>query len=164
MDANEVRRFMASWPTGITVVTASGRRGRPLGKAANSFHTVSMAPPLVAWCVDLASTRYDEWMAADAYGVHVLGASQRVLVEQFAAKGSDKFGRTAFVRGPYDVPMLPHCHLRLLARVVDRHRAGDHCYLIGEVFDLRPGDESAPLIFYGGTVSALSRPALCKEG
>ncbi len=164
MKSDSFRQFMALWATGITVVTASGRDGAPLGKAANSFHTVSMSPPLVAWCVDVASTRYEEWMAADAYAVHVLGEGQTDMVSRFAARGGDKFRGVRYASGPYGVPVLEHSHLRLIARVVDRHVAGDHCYLIGEVLEVCEGDEGAPIIFYGGAVSPLHQPTTACEG
>lgn len=163
MDAKMLRNHLARWATGVTVVTTSDRDGTPLGKAANSFHAVSLDPPLVAWCVDVASTRYAEWLAANAYAVHVLGDHQTDLVKRFAARGGDKFTGLEWTPGPLGVPLLDHAHLRVIVRVVDRHPAGDHTYLIGEVLDIEAGDQTNPLLFHAGHVSAYVQPQLLEE-
>lgn len=155
MDKQLLRRELGRWVTGVTVITTMDRQGLPLGKAANSFHTVSLSPPLVAWCVDVDSTRYDEWLAAERYAVHVLGAHQHHLINRFAAKGGDKFTNLDWEPGPGSVPLLAGSHLRLVCRVVDRHRAGDHTYLIGQIEQLDVDSGSAPLAFHRGTVAPL---------
>lgn len=160
MDAKQLRNHLARWSTGVTVVTTTDRTGEPLGKAANSFHTVSLEPPLVAWCVDVASTRYTEWMATEAYAVHVLGDHQTDLVKRFAARGGDKFTGLEWSPGSYDLPLLEHAHLRVIVRVVDRHPAGDHTYLIGEVDSIEAGDQTAPLLFVDGKISSYVQPQL----
>lgn len=160
MDAKQLRTHLARWSTGVTVITTMDRSGEPLGKAANSFHTVSLEPPLVAWCVDVASTRYDEWMAADAYAVHVLGDHQTDLVKRFAARGGDKFQGLDWSPGQYGIPLLDHAHLRVIVRVVDRHPAGDHTYLIGEVVGIEAGDQTTPLLFVDGKISSYVQPQL----
>lgn len=160
MDAQQLRNHLARWSTGVSVITTVDRSGEPLGKAANSFHTVSLTPPLVAWCVDVASTRYDEWMAAEAYAVHILGDHQTDLVKRFAARGGDKFTGLEWGRGSYGLPLLQHAHLRVITRVVDRHRAGDHTYLIGEVVGIEAGDQTTPLLFVDGKISSYVQPQL----
>lgn len=164
MDAKQLRDHLARWATGVTVITTIDRDGAPLGKAANSFHTVSLTPPLVAWCVDVSSTRYDEWLATDAYAVHVLGDHQTDLVRRFAAKGGDKFTGLSWTPGPGGVPLIDRAHLRVVVRVTDRHPAGDHTYLIGEVIGIDAGDATNPLLFHGGKVSPLVHPNPTDEG
>jgi len=163
MDAKQLRTHLARWATGVTVITTIDSAGQPLGKAANSFHTVSLDPPLVAWCVDVASTRYDEWLATEAYAVHVLGDHQHDLVRRFAARGGDKFAGLAWTPSAHDVALLDHAHLRVVVRVVDRHPAGDHTYLIGEVLDIEPGDQTSPLVFHNGQLTPFLQPQLIDD-
>lgn len=160
MDAKQLRSHLARWSTGVSVITAAGDAGEPLGKAANSFHTVSLEPPLVAWCVDVASTRYGEWMAANAYAVHILGDHQADLVKRFAARGGDKFTGLEWGIGAYGLPVLEHAHLRVIVRVIDRHPAGDHTYLIGEVDGIEAGDQTNPLLFVDGKIWPFVQPQL----
>lgn len=160
MDAQELRRHFARWATGVTVITTMDREGKPLGKAANSFHVVSLDPPLVAWCVDIGSTRYEEWLAANAYAVHVLGDHQTDLVPRFARSGGEKFEGLSWTPGPLGVPLLEGSHLRVITRVIARHLAGDHTYLVGEVLDMETGDDTNPLLFVEGKVTPFQQPAV----
>ena len=49
IDTAEFRRVLGHFPTGVTVVTATGDDG-PTGMAIGSFSSVSLDPPLVLWC------------------------------------------------------------------------------------------------------------------
>ena len=141
------RRQLARWPTGVAVITTLGTGGVPLGKAANSFHTVSLRPALVGWCVDHASTRYQEWLTAAGYVVHVLGAGHEQYMRQFATTGRDKFGGVDWRPGLDGMPVLGLCvPLRLECRVVHRMPAGDHTYLIAEVITAAEGPGPALVI------------------
>ncbi len=55
----EFRAALGMFATGVTIVTARGPGGTRVGLTANSFNSVSLAPPLVLW--SLSSTR---WLAA----------------------------------------------------------------------------------------------------
>lgn len=164
MDAMQLRNHLARWATGITVITTLDREGMPLGKAANSFHTVSIDPPLVGWCVDAASTKHEDWLAAEGYAVHVLGTHQEDLVRRFAARGGDKFTGLEWETGPIGLPLLDDAVLRIVTRVVDRHAAGDHTYLIGEVLEIQAGERDDPLLFVHGKVTAITAPPTRTNG
>lgn len=164
MDSRQLRAHLGRWATGIAVITTIDRVGLPLGKTANSFHAVSLDPPLVSWCVDVASTRYAEWLAAPTYAVHVLSDEQSDLVTRFATTSSDKFAGLNWTSGPGGVPLLDGAHLRIIASVTDRHPAGDHTYLIGSITDIHVTEQSIPLLFHGGSVIPLVHPELtCHE-
>ena len=47
IDKREFRDAMASFATGVTIVTAVDPNGELLGITANSFDSVSLEPPLV---------------------------------------------------------------------------------------------------------------------
>lgn len=161
IEPTELRRQLTRWTTGVTVITTMGADGVPLGKAANSFHSVSLDPPLVAWCVDVRSTRYDEWIAAPGFVVHILADDQTDLVYRFARRGGDKFADLAWQPGPWEMPQL-EASLRLTCRTWKQFEAGDHTYLIGEVIDVAERDHSGVLLFHGGrptTLAELNAPS-----
>jgi len=138
------RSQLARWPTGVAVITARGD-GRPIGKTVNSFHTTSLTPALVGWCIDHKSSQFDEWLAAAGYVVHVMAGDQMDLVTRFATSGSDRFDGLDWTVGLDGMPVLTAAvPLRLECRVVDRFAAGDHTYLIAEVITMT-ASESAPL-------------------
>ena len=46
---DDFRAALAMFATGVTIVTARSADGSPIGLTANSFNSVSIAPPLVLW-------------------------------------------------------------------------------------------------------------------
>ncbi|MBN9000793.1 MAG: flavin reductase, partial [Rhizobiales bacterium] len=48
LDPAAFRKALGQFPTGVAVVTAT-HDGHPIGMTANSFASVSLAPPLVSW-------------------------------------------------------------------------------------------------------------------
>lgn len=149
IDSKTLRSHLSKWTTGVAVITTIGPDGVPLGKAVNSFHSVSLEPPLVSWCVDVTSTRYADWLEAPGYIVHVIGEHQQDLVKTFARRGGDKFADIDWAAGLYGMPLIEDVSLRLECRMWKHLAAGDHTYLIAEVVDV---DEQPhhPLIFHGG--------------
>jgi 3-hydroxy-9,10-secoandrosta-1,3,5(10)-triene-9,17-dione monooxygenase reductase component len=83
--AEELRRTMRNWTTGITIVTAVGEDGPYAGIVSNSFTSVTLEPALVSWCVDRGSTSFPTWCRTEAFSVHVLGEKDAHLVPRFAA-------------------------------------------------------------------------------
>lgn len=158
-DPMVLRRLLARWTTGISVMTTLTRDGEPVGKAANSFHSVSLDPPLVGWCVDVGSTRYAEWLAAPGYVVHILSAEQRGLVKRFAQRGGDKFTGIDWAPGRFGMPILRGASVRIQCRTWKQLEAGDHTYLVGEILEIDDGPAET-ILFHGGkprTVAELVR-------
>ena len=136
-----LRRQLARWPTGVAVVTA-GDLTHPLGKTVNSFHSTSLDPPLVGWCIDRRSSQFGDWMAAGGYVVHVLAHDQASLMKHFATTpATDRFGGTDWTPGLDGMPVLAEpVPVRLECRVTRRLPAGDHVYLIGRVVTMTAAD------------------------
>jgi 3-hydroxy-9,10-secoandrosta-1,3,5(10)-triene-9,17-dione monooxygenase reductase component len=135
-----LRGQLARWPTGVAVITARGE-DRPIGKTVNSFHATSLEPALVGWCIDNASSQFDEWLATGGYVVHVMAEDQMDLVTRFATSSPDRFAGVDWKPGLDDMPVLTHeVPLRLECRVVDRIPVGDHTYLIGAVVAMTAAD------------------------
>src|SRR5215468_8523695 len=94
------RRVMGAFATGVTVVTAESAGGRLSGITVNSMTSVSLAPPLLLWCLGDQSERYPVFANADVWGVTVLGTDDEALAMRFAraetesiaAKESETFG------------------------------------------------------------------------
>lgn len=124
---------MGSWMTGVTIVTAKGAEGRPIGLTATSFTSVSMEPPLVLVCIHKTIGSYEPMMGAEGYAVQILGAEQEALSRKFATGGIDKFADQPVTEGLYGAPLLPGCLATIECRTTERVDAGDHTILIGAV-------------------------------
>ncbi len=57
LDPTEFRRVLGTFATGVTVITAPGEQG-PAGFACQSFSSLSLDPPLVAFMVGRTSTTW----------------------------------------------------------------------------------------------------------
>jgi 3-hydroxy-9,10-secoandrosta-1,3,5(10)-triene-9,17-dione monooxygenase reductase component len=144
------RRALGQFPTGVTIATAFAK-GRPVGMTANSFSSVSLAPPLVLWCVAKGAPSYPAFVGADAFAIHFLDAGHQELALRFAGRSerADKFADLTFVRGATGAPILDGIAPIFECRVWARYDGGDHTILVGEVvhFIAKPHD---PLLFHSG--------------
>lgn len=134
-DPAEFRHALGQFPTGVAIVTAlSG--GRPIGMTANSFTSVSLDPPLVAWCVAKSAPSHDPFVEAASFAVHFLGADHHALALTFAKRGSDKFAETPYEVGALGAPLIVGLAPIFECRTWARYPGGDHTILVGEVLDL----------------------------
>lgn len=150
-----LRDAFSRFATGVTVVTCASQDG-PVAITANSFSSVSLTPPLVMWAAAHRSRRYPAFAAAPHFAIHVLGAEQRELCEVFAADGF-ALSRVDHTTSPEGTPLIPGCLARFECRLHDRHAAGDHSIMVGQVLRAqeRPGDG---LTFFGGSFARLEQP------
>ena len=83
--AEDFRAALGQFTTGVTIVTARTPDGRLVGLTANSFNSVSLAPPLVLWSLARQSTSMPGFLSATHYAINVLAGDQRLLAERFCA-------------------------------------------------------------------------------
>lgn len=87
-DSTAFRSALGRFATGVTVVTAMGADGRPVGLTVSSFNSVSLSPPLVLWSLSLTSGSLPVLEAASHYAVNVLAADQIDVARRFATRGT----------------------------------------------------------------------------
>lgn len=149
------RRVLGSFATGVVVVTAPADAEdphRPAGFACQSFASLSLDPPLVAFMVGRTSTTWPRIARAGVFCVNVLGAGQGELCRAFAVSGADKFAGVRHDPAPVSgSPRLAGTLAWIDCTVHAVHPGGDHLIVVGRVDDLgaSEGDES-PLLFHRG--------------
>jgi flavin reductase (DIM6/NTAB) family NADH-FMN oxidoreductase RutF len=155
MNAQEYRRALGQFPTGVTIVTARAGDGRYIGLTANSFTSVSLEPALVSWSLRRASALFDAFSAASHFAVNVLAAGQAGLAVRFAARTEDRFGRVPLVEGVAGAPLIEGSLAWFECTTQACHLAGDHGIFIGRV-DRYTNSERAelPLVFCRGGYTA----------
>lgn len=148
-----LREAFSRFATGVTVVTCPSDLG-PVAMTANSFSSISLAPPLVMWAAARSSRRYAAFAAAPYYAIHVLSADQKPLCDLFAHNG---FGLAEMEHDTnrHGVPLIRDCLARFECRQTALHDAGDHAIILGEVerAGLQSGDA---LTFFSGRFVRLS--------
>ena len=150
-DEAEFRAVLGHFATGVTVVTAIDRdTGEPAGLSVNSFTSVSLHPPLVAFCVAKTSSTWPRIRAAGRFTVNVLAGHQEPVSRRFAARSQDKFKDVAWAPAPSGGPILDGVLAWIDGTIEAEHDAGDHMLVVGRVTDLEVATAGDPLIFYRG--------------
>jgi flavin reductase ActVB len=150
------REAMATFPSGVTIVTTTDRDARPRGFTATAFCSVSADPPLVLVCLAKSAECHPTFLDADAWVVHVIHSDHRDLAVQFATRGADKFGDAGFEVGVQGIPVLTDAAVVLHCSTHARHDGGDHTILIGHVDDVTIGTEE-PAVYFRRAFHTLAR-------
>jgi len=136
-DALDLRRAFGRFGTGVTVITTRTPAGQRLGVTANSFNTVSLAPPIVLWSLAAGSPSLAGFRAAGRFVVNVLALEQLELAQRFArpapAQAADKFAGVDSREGLHGQPVLAGCAASIECRIVGDQHVGDHVLFLGEV-------------------------------
>ena len=145
----ELRDAFGLFATGVTVVTAVRPDGTPVGVTANSFTSVSLAPPLLLWCLASGSSAAPAFTRGARFAVHILAHHQLDLALNFARRMHDKFEIERHWPNRPQPPQLPEALCRFDSRVHAVHPGGDHLIIVGEVLAIAeaPG---TPLAFHAG--------------
>ena len=156
LDTRDLRRALGQFATGVTVVTARGGDGRPVGVTANSFTSLSLEPPLVLWCIARDAASLPAFRECTHFAVNVLSSSQHHVSRLFATAGADKFATTEVHDGPSGVPLLEGVLAHFVCRNVRQLDAGDHVIVMGEVerYETFGGE---PLVFHSGSYRITTR-------
>jgi flavin reductase (DIM6/NTAB) family NADH-FMN oxidoreductase RutF len=145
------REALGHYASGITVIT-SHIDGEPVGFTCQSFHSVSMSPPLVSFSVMSGSASYPKIRQAGRFAVNILSDEQVGISNQFARGGTDKWLGIEWQESPLGNPIIPGSLHWLDCDIVAEHAAGDHLIVIGEVKALNLQETAAtqPLLYYKG--------------
>ena len=141
---------MASFPSGVAVVTTTTEDGVPRGLTTTAVCSVSADPPTVLVSVDLGSRTLAALRERGAFAVNFIGEGRSDLCLLFASKEADKFARVPWAASDGGLPLL---HEDALAwaecTTLQEVTVGDHVLLIALVEDggVRPELEP-PLLYY----------------
>lgn len=150
LDPALMRTVLGHFATGVVAITGiHPETAEPTGLAANSFTSVSLDPPLVAFCVAATSTSWPNIRAAGRYAVNILSESQEPLCRQLAVRGAEKFRGIDWQPSPAGAPILTGGLAWLEVELEAEHSAGDHTIVVSRVRHLHAAD-LAPLIFFRG--------------
>ncbi|WP_338785393.1 flavin reductase family protein [Streptomyces sp. DG1A-41] len=162
LDPAEFRRVLGNFATGVAVITApppAATDGSPAGFACQSFTSLSLDPPLVAFMVGRTSTTWPRIARAGVFCVNVLAAHQAELCRAFAVSGADKFAGVAYDAAPASgAPRLPGAVAWIDCAIHAVHTGGDHLIVVGRVDALGTAadDPDGPLLFHRGRFARLS--------
>jgi flavin reductase (DIM6/NTAB) family NADH-FMN oxidoreductase RutF len=150
IEPQRFRDVMASFPSGVVVLTAFGDDGLPRGLTVSAFCAASLQPPLAVACIDKTSNTLPAVQHTGGFTANILAAGREELARRMATKLTTKFDAVAWRRptsligGPIldnDTSAYAVCTLR------DTIEAGDHWILIGLVIEGDHRESVRPMIY-----------------
>jgi len=145
------RRALGRFATGVTLITAPG--GASL--VVNAFMSVSLDPPLVAFCVGRSSLTWRRMRRSAYLGINVLDSSVDDVRDR-ARPGADRLAGLEVRVDAHGVPRLTQATAFLVADVVDERAVGDHVLVTCAVLEADSDDNRRPLVFFGGALGSFA--------
>ena len=150
MQSDLLRSVMSRVAATVTVVTAFGADGEPVGITVSAFTSVSADPPIVLFCIHDRAESLEAMLQAPGFTVNVLPHESEDLAMLFATRGADKFGDTARRDPEYEGagPVLDEAFAHFACRTIEMIEMGDHWVLFGAVEAGAIDDQSIdPLVY-----------------
>ena len=162
LDADELRRAMRAWTTGVAVVTAA-HDGQRYGMTVNSFTSVSLEPPLVSVTLKQLTHTHDLVDKSNAFAVTILAADQKDLSDRFAGKLPDihdRFAGLDLETLVLDAPLLKGGLAYFNCRILSSIPVGENTLFLAEVIAVRGDGEGEPLAYHNRVFWKLLHPSL----
>jgi 3-hydroxy-9,10-secoandrosta-1,3,5(10)-triene-9,17-dione monooxygenase reductase component len=155
-DPERFRAVAGTFPSGVTVVTGIDDDG-PSGFTCQSFHALSLDPPMVVFSVANTSTSWPRIRRAGRCCVNVLASDHEAVARTFATSGIDKFATQHWTPAPDGSPILDGVVAWFDCEIDAIHVGGDHEVVTAKVNALdAPG--GTPLVFHQGRYVGLGTP------
>ena len=141
---------MASFPSGVVIVTTLDPDDSPRGLTTTAVASVSADPPTVLVCVDLSSRTLAGLRARRRFVVNFMAEGRSHLCLLFASKAEDKFASVAWRPTATGLPLLFEDVLAWAECVIVHDvEIGDHALLVARVEDggIQP-ELKTPLMYY----------------
>jgi 3-hydroxy-9,10-secoandrosta-1,3,5(10)-triene-9,17-dione monooxygenase reductase component len=153
-DLRSFRDALGRFATGVAFVTAA-LDGEPAGLIVNSLTSVSLEPPLIAFCPSRSSLTWMRMRRAGRFAVNVLGRQHERFARRAVPAGADRFTGLDWEPGRGGAPLVTDALASLECEIVAEHPSGDHWIVVGRVDELRISPLTEPLVFFGGEFGGL---------
>lgn len=140
------REVLGRYPTGVVAITAHDG-SNPHGLTIGSFLSVSLDPPLVAFCVAETSSTWPSMRGVGTFAANVLGVDGVELCRRFGLKGADRFEGEKWHQRETGAPILASAIAWIECRTEQLIPVGDHELVVGRVLDLGIARDAEPLVF-----------------
>jgi 3-hydroxy-9,10-secoandrosta-1,3,5(10)-triene-9,17-dione monooxygenase reductase component len=163
VDPQMMRSVLGHFVSGVTVVTATAPEG-PVGFTCQSFSSLSLDPPLVAFAPSRSSRTWPQLRDARRFCVNVLAEQQSELSTQFARSGTDKFAGVPWTPSPHGSPVLDGVVAWIDSELWAEYDGGDHTIVVARVLDLGADGSRTPLLFHRGAYGLQAALREAEEG
>jgi 3-hydroxy-9,10-secoandrosta-1,3,5(10)-triene-9,17-dione monooxygenase reductase component len=156
VDPQVMREVLGHFASGVTVVTAVTDDG-PTGFTCQSFSSLSLEPPLIAFAPARTSLTWPRLRAIGTFCVNVLAEGQDDVSQNFARSGADKFAGVRWSPSVHGSPVLDDVVAWIDGELWAEYDGGDHSIVVARVLDLGADPDRPPLLYHRGSYGLLRR-------
>jgi flavin reductase (DIM6/NTAB) family NADH-FMN oxidoreductase RutF len=149
-----MREVLGHFASGVTVVTAVTDDG-PIGFTCQSFSSLSLEPPLVAFAPARTSGTWPRLREIGRFCVNVLAEGQDDVSQNFARRGGDRFDGVPWTPSAQGSPVLDDIVAWIDGELWAEYDGGDHTIVVARVVDLGAHPDRRPLLFHRGSYGLL---------
>jgi 3-hydroxy-9,10-secoandrosta-1,3,5(10)-triene-9,17-dione monooxygenase reductase component len=158
VDPTVLRDVLGHFASGVTVVTAVTAEG-PIGFTCQSFSSLSLDPPLVAFAPSRTSRTWPRLREIGRFCVNVLAEGQDDVSQNFARSVPDKFTGVPWTPSAHGSPVLGGVVAWIDGELWAEYDGGDHTIAVARVLDLGAHADRRPLLFHRGAYGLLRTEA-----
>lgn len=149
-DTKKYRNALGHFATGVCLITTRDSEGRARAMTANSFTSVSLTPPMILWCIDISSERFDLFSSAERFSVSVLREGHADMSKACARNVMAELKGESLTVGETGVPRFSEALAWFDCETAWRQKAGDHVVIFANVTGFDAEDGAALGFFRGG--------------
>lgn len=154
---------MSAFCTGVTVITAVDRDGRPHGLTCTSLTSVTVTPPTLMVCLDVRSGTLTAVRDSGRFAVNLLHEGGLRAAEVFSSAVPDRFERIPWQFGKAgQLWLMEDAFAMAECRVAEAVVVGDHVAVFGEVINTEQRAET-PLLYGMRRFASWGKPAAATE-
>ncbi len=153
-DSGALRDVLGHFATGVCVITTIGDGDAAVGLTANSFSSVFLDPPLVAWSLSLQAPSLSAFQRHPTFAINILGEKSKNLALNFTRPADNKFAGIEWHAAIGGAPLLAGAVATIECQTESRLLAGDHEIQLGRVMNFQQSGDR-PLIFHRGQFASL---------
>jgi flavin reductase (DIM6/NTAB) family NADH-FMN oxidoreductase RutF len=145
----DFRKMMGRFSTGVAIVTTLYRE-KPVGMTINTLTSVSLAPPLVLFCLGKTRALFPAFFDSTYFAIHILPAEQYSLANAFAQPFENPWEGLDYALSSTGCPLIFNTLGILHCRRDKRFNGGDHVIFLNHVENIQWGEDKRPLLYTQG--------------
>ncbi|GAA3274637.1 flavin reductase family protein [Streptomyces lavendulae] len=144
----DLRRLMAGFPTGVSIVTALAPDGTPWGMTCTSLCSVALDPPTLLVCLRAGSPTLGAILDSGSLSVNLLHQRARSTSELFGSGAPGRFERVPWVPAQNGGPhLIEAAHTIADCTVTADQVVGDHAVVMARVTLVTSLCRPVPLLY-----------------
>ncbi|HLG71452.1 MAG TPA: flavin reductase family protein [Chloroflexota bacterium] len=149
LSESDLRRAVARFAAGVTIVAAAPAEGEPRGMTVSAFMFLSFEPALILVSLASGTPTLAALQERAGFGVSILSVDQQTLSDRFAGEEEGRFENVAHAVLPSGAVTIGGALATLECRHEREFPLGDHTIVVGHV-EAATFREGRPLLYYRG--------------